>query len=52
MKRDMRANPILRTDIAPRFIRLGGDPTLLFNGSGELVADIYKGMESGKRPWA
>jgi len=27
-------------------------PTLLFNGYGEYVADIYKGMESSERLWA
>jgi sulfoxide reductase catalytic subunit YedY len=27
-------------------------PTLLFNGYGEFVADIYKGMESSERLWA
>ncbi len=27
-------------------------PTLLFNGYGEFVADIYKGMESKERLWA
>jgi len=27
-------------------------PTLLFNGYGEFVADIYKGMESAERLWA
>jgi sulfoxide reductase catalytic subunit YedY len=27
-------------------------PTLLFNGYGEFVADIYKGLESSERLWA
>ena len=27
-------------------------PTLLFNGYGEYVADLYKGLEATERLWA